>query len=654
MFFTTRPGGNTLLFVNIPSSPPTDAELDTAAILTSASRIEAEDQNEHVDPNGTWFFVKARVDGSTVRGWVPAKDLDSASPPTPEPLDPWSFVKNCTLAARVTNAGQLNTGLGINRDFMIAYALQETGTATASVPQNISANGRFGPFALTAEQWKTFTDSAANDSGFQADDIETPVFQCYGFAFLVLEATRGISTKFSVNDQAAGSGPYIPSSMELFIHIAMGEAVAFQFIGKMAAAAGGETAHSLLTGVANRDAILARYGAFFGAEADGVTITALEQKLADALDKALKRSFTLVRELTPEDVIYFVSGTLPWLVTAREEKTKGVAEKGIPPNPEVMKYFTATALAPAKEIPWCGAFVAWCLRNCGSEAAKDSVSIATAGTAASWKTWGDVEVPIGAHEADAVAPGTIVILRPQTSDASGHVGFFVNQTAIDITLLGGNQHNEVRETSYGRKEVVAMRMLKGFDSVPTSNAGPGTPDPNFGSGTLGPFTNDDWVLYIQTLGTRESNNNYGAFNRYGYIGRWQFGAGALIDGGYVKTGAVTRLLKQNRWWTGKNGVNGRDDWLANKGNCQDLEMIAYTRRNYKSILNVKASRPFVENASKAQLAGLLATTHLLGPGGTRKFVLGQNTADANGTTAEKYYRILSDAFGGAPNPPKSA
>ena len=118
----------------------------------------------------------------------------------------------------------------------------------------------------------------------------------------------------------------------------------------------------------------------------------------------------------------------------------------------------------------------------------------------------------------------------------------------------------------------------------------------------------------------------------------------------MKSGATTRLLAQNRWWLVKKGVASRLDWLENKNNCQDLEMIAYTRRNYRSLLNNRESKKVMEtlidNADKAALAGVLAASHLLGAGGARKMMKGIDGSDANGVKGSQYFALLSNAFGG--------
>ena len=175
--------------------------------------------------------------------------------------------------------------------------------------------------------------------------------------------------------------------------------------------------------------------------------------------------------------------------------------------------------------------------------------------------------------------------------------------------------------------------------------GPGPSDP----GPTGPtggeiFDSNNWDLYRTVLGRRESDNNYRSVNQFGFCGRWQFGAGALIDGGYVKRGARNRDLTNDEFWTGLNGVSSREHWLSNTA-AQDSAMLAYTKSHFNDLLRRGGLQ---SNSSIARCAGLLAASHLLGIGGAMSFVRsGSGGHDANGVTAADYYKLLSKAFGGS-------
>jgi uncharacterized protein (TIGR02594 family) len=119
-----------------------------------------------------------------------------------------------------------------------------------------------------------------------------------------------------------------------------------------------------------------------------------------------------------------------WLRVARDE----LGEKEVPgtgSNPRIVEYHGWTGGGPQPDgVPWCGAFVAFCLGQAGMVAkGKGSAR------AADWLSFGDA-LP-------APRPGCIVVLRPQAPGASGHVGFWVKEDAGFIHLLGGNQSDAV-------------------------------------------------------------------------------------------------------------------------------------------------------------------------------------------------------------------
>lgn len=177
--------------------------------------------------------------------------------------------------------------------------------------------------------------------------------------------------------------------------------------------------------------------------------------------------------------------------------------------------------------------------------------------------------------------------------------------------------------------------------IDTSDGGAGSTGPTPAGGDI--FELHNWEKYRTVLGRRESSNNYRSVNQFGYCGRWQFGAGALIDGGYVKRGARNRDLINNEFWTGLNGVSSREDWLSNTA-AQDAAMLEYTKAHNSALIRRGGLQP---NSSIARCAGLLAAAHLLGVGGAMSFVQGTIGHDANGVTAADYYKLLSEAFGGS-------
>ncbi|HVZ36202.1 MAG TPA: TIGR02594 family protein [Polyangiaceae bacterium] len=108
----------------------------------------------------------------------------------------------------------------------------------------------------------------------------------------------------------------------------------------------------------------------------------------------------------------------------------------------ILDYHATTTLkATTDEVPWCSSFVNWVmiqanLRGTGSAAAK------------SWMNWG--------HELSAPRSGAVVVIKKKnaTSDASTgsatgfHVGFYISSTPTSVRILGGNQSNQVRFSTF--------------------------------------------------------------------------------------------------------------------------------------------------------------------------------------------------------------
>lgn len=115
---------------------------------------------------------------------------------------------------------------------------------------------------------------------------------------------------------------------------------------------------------------------------------------------------------------------------------------------------TTTLKAKDDETPWCSSFVNKCMIE-GGETGTNSAA------AASWREWG---VPCSGKL------GAVVVIRQKqtgtdksTGSASGfHVGFFVKQEGDRIFLLGGNQSDQVKISSFGLKSysVAAIRWPK--------------------------------------------------------------------------------------------------------------------------------------------------------------------------------------------------
>lgn len=99
------------------------------------------------------------------------------------------------------------------------------------------------------------------------------------------------------------------------------------------------------------------------------------------------------------------------------------------------------------ETAWCGVFVSNCLLEAGYKPVSEGYR------ARSWLSYGDVLV--------APAVGAIAVIR--RLDGGYHVGFVVAQDSKrgTIVLLGGNQGDAVKYSSFLKAQVVGYRWPTG-------------------------------------------------------------------------------------------------------------------------------------------------------------------------------------------------
>ncbi len=141
-----------------------------------------------------------------------------------------------------------------------------------------------------------------------------------------------------------------------------------------------------------------------------------------------------------------------WLEIAEAEKGQHEVRGG--ENPRIIAYHATTKLqAKEDEVPWCSAFVNWCLKQAGIKGT-DSAA------AKSWLSWG--------RPVDPPEEGCICVIRQKqqgqdkaTGSASGyHVAFWLKEEAGRVFLLGGNQSDQVKISSFGlgSYEICGYRM----------------------------------------------------------------------------------------------------------------------------------------------------------------------------------------------------
>jgi uncharacterized protein (TIGR02594 family) len=121
--------------------------------------------------------------------------------------------------------------------------------------------------------------------------------------------------------------------------------------------------------------------------------------------------------------------------------------RGATHNSRIVAYQQATGLrATDDETPWCGSFVAWCLRE-----ADIPYKAARAAAARSWLSWG--------RRLDTPTIGCVVVFwRGKRDGWQGHVGFYAGRAKNgDILVLGGNQGDSVSIRPYPADRLLGYR-----------------------------------------------------------------------------------------------------------------------------------------------------------------------------------------------------
>lgn len=106
----------------------------------------------------------------------------------------------------------------------------------------------------------------------------------------------------------------------------------------------------------------------------------------------------------------------------------------------------------ADSVPWCGLFVANCLRAAGIDLSAMRIGV----RASAWATWG---VNLGPS---VLAPGAILVFA---REGGGHVAFYVGEDATHYHVLGGNQGDRVSIMRLAKSRCIARRWPKGVPVI---------------------------------------------------------------------------------------------------------------------------------------------------------------------------------------------
>ena len=154
------------------------------------------------------------------------------------------------------------------------------------------------------------------------------------------------------------------------------------------------------------------------------------------------------------------------------------------------------------------------------------------------------------------------------------------------------------------------------------------------------LTYDD---FLDALGERESGGDYGAVNTFGYLGKYQFGELALIDVGYYSADQTSANDWQPAYWTGKNGIHSKGDFLSDHS-AQDQAIHAYMKLQWSYLESVWKYEGQTLDGLRITISGLLGGAHLAGAGGVAAFLNSggkQIPHDAYNTTVTDYLSLFA-------------
>lgn len=459
--------------------------------LFTGEEVEVEDLDaqEAADPAlaAEWLQVTYVAGiGLVEDGWVQRKfvDLGTVVTPPPEEFDAHTvgvFVANCAQAELLTRdlaatATEDDRPRVILADYLIALAMLESNLKNVTTQR--AGTDALGPFQITSEEWALFLADPAG-AGYNADDRRGIMAQvpCAEFltqrdwSALETEATAGLSVADSEIDKE-----FVPSFLTLFHARLLGPkaALALDAVNKDASAKQNDLIEELRKVLPNDevDALLESRKAFL-VHSPPFSVNGFVNNTSSRLSRRLAEAFGLFEEHFPPFFQLPQNVVAPWLEAAEAEQDQWTPkgswkETNTGGKDRVVNHYFPAANYPTTTVePWCGAFVAWCMKNCGSAEAAESV-VAGPAKASNWKTWGTREIRPGSikkltESKPDLIKGAVVVLNPvENSGRSGHVTFALKRASGSekVECLGGNQSDTVRVDGYEISRIATVRVLE--------------------------------------------------------------------------------------------------------------------------------------------------------------------------------------------------
>lgn len=150
----------------------------------------------------------------------------------------------------------------------------------------------------------------------------------------------------------------------------------------------------------------------------------------------------------------------------------------------------------------------------------------------------------------------------------------------------------------------------------------------------------NYYAFRESIGMKESTNNYKSTNKFGFLGKFQMGKARLLDLG-ISIDRYGKLRHPVHYFKAKKMT--KKEFLENK-ELQDIIFFMHVQDCIKQIKNKNLDKHIgsVINGVKITMSGLVAGMHLGGLGNLTKWFVGIPFKDAFGTDIKNYIFEFAD------------
>lgn len=367
---------------------------------------------EVIDEGNGLFTVKARKPTAA----TPPANATAA----PDPATTAGFAAELTAAA---------DRMGVDRLALGSIAWIESRFKNV---QNTSGSSARGPFQFMRKTWDGLVDQHGAAFGITKEMIDSPAAQCVMAAAKMRDEQKGLASVLGRQ----------PDATELYLAHHFGLSAAKVLVKAGASKKIDEVLRDFYAGtsvgagfVAN---ILAQNPHLKDETGKVRTVAQVKKHFDGRLAEGRAKCEELFASIGASLTGTGSEGEPPWLTVARQEIGQ-LEIDGEGSNPRIEEYFSTTTLGEqTDDVPWCAAFVSFCLAQAGAKSLRSA-------RAADWLGWG--------KKLAKPKAGCVVVLKPTSEGTSGHVGFYVGETEKNVNLLGGNQSDQVKITPFAKSLV---------------------------------------------------------------------------------------------------------------------------------------------------------------------------------------------------------